>query len=151
VVDNHVTPSILSYILVKVQPLDDIPISLPGLPPNTLPIEAEKFTYTKKDGRTVTRTVTMTQYPVTSAYSITDYKSQGGTFPFVIADIAKPYTGFSANTSAYVQLSRATSLNRVSILRAFTREELTEPLPSDLVAELEWHREMAKKTKIDCL
>ena len=54
-----------------------------------------------------TRTVTRLQYPVTAAYSFTDYRSQGQTIPRVIADIASPPSGKLSLFNLYVTLSRS--------------------------------------------
>ena len=48
--------------------------------------------------------------------------------------------------SVYVQLARATSLNRLSIMRSFDPDDLRRPLPSELLDELRWQEEMARKT-----
>jgi ATP-dependent exoDNAse (exonuclease V) alpha subunit len=67
----------------------------------------------------------------------------------VIVDLKKPSgRGASAATSVYYQLSRATALNRVSIMRPFDIAELTAPLPPALVDELDWQEEMAAKTRL---
>lgn len=54
--------------------------------------------------------------------------------------------GVSASTSAYVQLSRATSLDRVSIMQPFNIADLSAPLPQELIDELRWQEEMAENT-----
>jgi hypothetical protein len=62
-------------------------------------------------------------------------------------DLRKPAgRGRSRASSPYVQLSRATALHRLSIMRPFTEDELREPLPSDLQAELQWQEDMALRT-----
>ena len=86
-------------------------------------------------------------FPVTLAYAITDFKCQGRTFNWVLCDIEKPRNGPTPTTSAYVQLSRATSLQHVSIMRPFDVDELSKPLPSELLEELRWESEMAEKTR----
>jgi hypothetical protein len=81
-------------------------------------------------------------------YAITDFKCQGRTFDCVLCDIEKPRVGPAPSTSAYVQLSRARSLQRVSIMRPFNVDELSMPLSPELLEELRWENlEMAEKTK----
>jgi len=48
--------------------------------------------------------------------------------------------------SAYVQLSRATALDRISTIRPFNEKDLWEPLSQELVEELQWQEEMARST-----
>jgi hypothetical protein len=142
---NHITASSHTYMLVKVLHDPGITISLPGLPTGVIPIEVAKFTHYKPHGGQVT----LEQFPVTLAYAITDFKCQGKTFNWVIVDIKTP-TGFGSGVtsamSVYVQLSRVTSLDRLSIMRSFDAEELRRPLPSELVEELRWQEAMARKT-----
>ena len=113
--NNYITASYPTYMLVKVLHDAGAPISLPGLPVDVVPIEVAKFTYYKPHGGEVT----LEQFPVTLVYVIMDYKCQGKMFTWVIIDIKTP-TGFGSGsasaTSAYVQLSRATSLDRLSIM-----------------------------------
>jgi hypothetical protein len=121
-------------------------VSLPGLPPNVVPLEvARPSTYHKPHGGQVT----IEQFPVTLAYSITDYKCQAKTFHSIISDLHKPRgfgPGFTPSTSAYVQLSRATRLDRVSIMRPFDEKEFSLPLYPELIKEPAWQEDMAKAT-----
>jgi hypothetical protein len=133
-------------MLVKLLHDTGFNISLPGLPPNVVPLEVAKaFNYYKPHGGRVT----MEQFPVTLAYAITDYKCQAKTFDSIISDLHKPSgfgSGFTPSTSAYVQLSRATRLDRVSIMRPFDEKEFSLPLDPELIKELEWQEDMAKAT-----
>ena len=132
--NNYITASCPTYMLVKLLQDPRAAISLPGLPTGVIPIETVKFTYCKPHGQ-----VSLEQFPVTLAYVITDYKCQGNTFRWVIVDIKTPAgfgSGPTSAISAYVQLSRATSLDRLSIMRPFDPEDLRRPLPSELVDEL---------------
>jgi len=135
-----------TYMLVKLLHNPDVNVSLPGLPVNVVPIKVDDFTYYNPHGGQVT----MQQFPVTLAYAITDYKCQAKTFQSIICDILKP-TGLGAglsapSTSAYVQLSQATRLDRVSIMRPFDEKELSYPIDAELEKELEWQEDMAKAT-----
>ena len=87
------------------------------------------------------------QFPVTLAYAITDYKCQGKTFESVIVNLKTPSgPGSSSPMSAYVQLSRATALDRILIISPFNEKDLWEPLSHELVEELQWQEEMARST-----
>ena len=87
------------------------------------------------------------QFPITLAYAITDYKCQGQTCRWVIVDLKRPRGGYSPISSPYVQLSRAKTLVSLSILRPFDPAELRTPLSKDLLAELEWQAQKAKETE----
>jgi hypothetical protein len=139
---NHIVSG-PQYMLVKIIHDTGRQIQLPGLPPSVVPLQKVKFTH----GRLQQTHVTFEQFPVTLAYAITDYKCQGQTYRWVIIDIRKP-TGRGKTTSAspYVQLSRATALYRLSIMRPFTDDELRDSLPLDLQNELQWQEDMALKT-----
>ena len=65
----------------------------------------------------------------------------------IIVDLKKPTgPGSTPHTSAYVQLSRATALNRLSILRPFQAEDLHQSIPMELMEELNWQENMAELT-----
>jgi hypothetical protein len=118
-------------------------IRVSSLPPSVVPLKAAEFIHNDGHGRSVK----IQQFPVTLAYAMTDYKCQGKTLEYVVVDLKKPPgRGVSAPTSAYVQLSRATSLDRVSIMRPFNVADLTTPLPQELIDELRWQEEMANNT-----
>ena len=126
------------YMLVTCPDLD---ITLPGLPRSVLPIQAKTFTY-----RSGKRKATFYQFPVTMAYAITDYKCQSLTFEQVVVDLKHPPTGFAAAASAYVQLSRCRTIDRLSIIRPFDPSELTTNLSRELSNELKWEEKMDLNT-----
>ena len=130
-----------AYMLVKVD--DRLNISVPGLPPSVLPIKPETFTYKVNPHKYAK----LSQFPVALAYAITDFKCQGQTFDFVLCDIEKPRAGPAPPTSPYVQLSRARSLQSVSIIRPFDLDQLSAPLPPDLLDELRWESDLAQQTR----
>ena len=132
-----------AYMLVKLKHDVGVEISFPGLPPSVIGIEPVSLTYNAGRGKAVT----YFQFPVTLAYAITDYKCQGQTFTWVVVDLKKPSGGYSPTSSPYVQLSRAKTRDRLSILRPFDPAELQSPLSKDLLAELEWQAQMAKETE----
>src|SRR5436190_8722661 len=127
-----------AYILVKVD--DKLNISISRLPPSVVPIAPVQFTYKIRPNKYVK----LRQFPVTLAFAITDFKCQGQTFDWVLCDIHRPRTGLAPSTSPYVQLSRARSLGRVSIMRPFNVDELSTPLPKELLDELRWEEDMAQ-------
>ena len=129
-------------MLVKLKHNIGIEIALLGLPPSVIGIEPQLSTYNAGHGKKVS----FTQFPITLAYAITDYKCQGQTFEWVIVDLKKP-CGRSPKSSPYVQLSRAQTRSRLSILRPFTIDKLTSDLPNELVMELEWQALKAKETE----
>jgi len=129
-------------MLVKLLHDVGIDVSLPGLPPSVVPIEAIEFRYDGGQGKHVK----LTQFLVTLAYAITDYKCQGQTFNWIIVDLKRPSSGNSPSDSPYVQLSRAKSLDHLSIMRPFHADELHAPIPIELLDELQWQEEMAMKT-----
>jgi hypothetical protein len=130
------------YMLVKLLHDPGTPVHIKPLPTSVIPINTDEFTHNYGHGRSVK----LEQFPVTLAYAITDYKCQGKTFPYVVVDSKKPPQGFAPASSAYVQLSRAIALDRVSVMRPFDITELTSPLPQDLLDELQWKVEMDRKT-----
>jgi hypothetical protein len=131
------------YMLVKLLHDREGQIRIPTLPTSVVPIKPKKFTHNKGHGKSAS----LEQFPVTLAFAITDYKCQGKTFDHIVVDLKKPSGGGpSAPTSAYVQLSRARALDRVSIMRPFSVSELNAPLPPELEQELAWQEEMEAKT-----
>ena len=132
-----------TYMLIKLKRDVGVEIALPGLPLSVVGIEPMSLTYKAGLGKAVT----YSQFPVTLAYAITDYKCQGQTFRWVIVDLKKPNGGYSPTSSPYVQLSRAKTLASLSILRPFDLAELRSPLSKNLLAEMEWQAQKAKETE----
>src|SRR5438046_7826894 len=93
------------------------------------------------------KAMTYSQFPITLAYAITDYKCQGQMFRWVVVDLKKPNGGYSPTSSPYVHLSRAKTLASLSILHPFHPAELRTPLSKDLMAELKWQAQKAKETE----
>ncbi|KAI6094486.1 hypothetical protein EDD16DRAFT_1503069 [Pisolithus croceorrhizus] len=52
------------------------------------------------------RIIKQQQFPITSAYALTDYRLQGQTIPYTIVDIAKPPTSVLTLFNLYVALLR---------------------------------------------
>ena len=117
-------------------------------PVNTFPLELSTLTFEVRKRRQLIRQATFRQFPVTFAYAITDYKSQGETYSNgLLTDLCKPLTGSTQAASLYVQLSRVQTIQQLSIMRDFDPEELRKPLPEDLIKELEWEEQMDQVTK----
>ena len=135
----HIGPP--AYMLVKI---DDRSIQLPGLPAGIVPLQPQSTSYSPSPNKGVK----LFQFPVTLGYAVMDWKCQGKTYTYgAVADLKRPATGFSPSSSPYVQLSRATHLHRISIMRLFDPDQLRIPLSNDLVGELKWQDHMAKQTR----
>jgi hypothetical protein len=130
-------------MLIKLQERPGASVIVPGLPPGVLPLEPVQFKY-RQHGRWAR----LLQFPVVLAYAITDFKCQGSTFSDgILVDLKKPVVGPSPSSSAYVQLSRATSLNKVFIIRPFDTNEFRKPLSKELLEELQWQETMFEITR----
>jgi hypothetical protein len=98
--------------------------------------------------------VTRHQAPVTPAWAITDYKVQGSTYDFITVDLHRPNRsskGGSAHRiycSYYVQLSRARSLQGLSLLQAITLEDVNAKPDKLLILEDQRIEQLAKSTEI---
>ena len=83
---------LLLYILVELQWTQAT--QLTGLEECVIPIEPRMQTFQVKceqsNGQQVTKTVKQCQFPMTAAYTFTDYHSQGQTIPYILIDIATP-------------------------------------------------------------
>ena len=132
-----------AYMLVKLKHDVGVEISFPGLPPSLIGIEPVSLTYNAGHGKAVT----YFQFPVTLAYAITDYKMSGSNVHMGRCRPQKAEWRLFPTSSPYVQLSRAKTRDRLSILRPFDPAELRSPLSKDLLAELEWQAQMAKETE----
>ena len=132
-----------AYMLIKLKHDVGVEIDLPGLPRSIVGIVPMSLTYKAGLGKAVT----YPQFPVTLAYTITDYKCQRQTSRWVVVDIKKLNGGYSPTSSPYVQLSRPKTLASLSILCPFDAAELRTPLSKDLMAELEWQAQKAKETE----
>jgi len=134
-----------AYMLVKVPGKH---FRLGHLPVGVFPLELSTLTFEVRKRRQLIRQATFRQFPVTLAYAITDYKSQGETYSNgLLTDLCKPLTGSTPAASLYVQLSRVQTIQQLSIMRDFDPEELRRPLPHDLIEELEWEQEMDERTR----
>ena len=80
-------------------------------------------------GKPLTMSVKRSQLPLTGGYTQTCYKSQGLTYKTAIVDLAS----VSVPASAYVMLSRLTSLSGLYFLRDFSLSNLNMPLSPKLL------------------
>jgi hypothetical protein len=83
------------------------------------------------------------QVPITPAWAITEYKAQGSTYDKISVDLHRKSSGASHKryTSVYVQLSRARSLEGLSLLQNVTLGDLQGRIDPELVTE---NRRLAK-------
>ena len=82
------------------------------------------------------KTVRRRQFPITTAYAFTDYRSQGQTIKAVIVDLAKPPTGGDLLIfNVYVTLSRSSGRDTIRILRDFDGRLLIKPVDHNLAIE----------------
>src|SRR5579859_1811715 len=111
-------------------------------PPGVFPLPTLSLTFSHSKQKAM-----FSQFPVTLAYAIMDYKCQGETyFNGLLTDLGKPLTGSTEAASLYVQLSRVQYLQYLSIMRDFDPAELHIPLPENLIDELKWEEQMDKMT-----
>ena len=108
--------------------------ALPDLEEGVIPI-ARISTKTQIRVNGKTRTVTRTQFPITAAYSFTDYRAQGQTIPYVVVDIASPPTSGLSLFNLYVALSRSSGRNTIRLLRDFDDETFLQAHVPELLEE----------------
>ena len=108
---------------------------LPGLEPGVIPIQRVSNAMQIRIGKSKTRTVTRTQFPITGAYSFTDYRSQGQTIAHAIIDIASPPTGKLSLFNLYVALSRSSGRDSLRLLRDFDDRIFMQCHEMELVEE----------------
>jgi len=94
------------------------------------------------------KTVTRFQYPITAAYSFTDYRSQGQTIPRVIVDIASPPSGKLSLFGLYVALSRSSGRETIRLLREFDDQIFLEAHEPELILEDERLDDLDNTTKL---
>ena len=88
------------------------------------------------------RTVTRTQFPITGAYSFTDYRAQGQTIPYVVTDIASPPTSRLLLFNLCVVLSHSSGRNTIQLLRDFDGKMFLQARMPELLEEDEWLGEL---------
>ncbi|KZT28110.1 hypothetical protein NEOLEDRAFT_1030682, partial [Neolentinus lepideus HHB14362 ss-1] len=98
--------------------------------------------------RTIKHTIHRCQFCITPAYAFTDYRAQGQTISFSIADIAKPPTGKLSLCNSYVSLSRSHGQDCIRLLREFDEEIFKQRHDPYLIAEDDRLDDLDLKTKI---
>lgn len=108
--------------------------ALPNLEDGVIPIQrVSARTQIRVRGKS--RTVTRTQFPITGAYSFTDYRAQGQTIPYVVVDIATPPTSGLSLFNLYVALSRSSGRNTIRLLRDFDDDTFLQAHVPELLEE----------------
>ena len=130
---------------------------LDGLDESVIPvkpvIKSFRIDCKSPEGKNITHTVRRQQFPMTTAYVFTDYRSQGQTIPAVLVDIATPPSGGLTLFNLYVALSRSSGRSTIRLLRDFDDELFKKGHCAELLAEndrlnelneetLKWWREM---------
>src|SRR5579859_7907034 len=111
-----------AYMLVQVPGKE---FRLGHFPVGVFPLELSTLTIEVRKRRQLIRQATFRQFPVTLAYAITDYKSQGETYSNgLLTDLCKPLTGSTQAASLYIQLSHVQTIQQLLIMRDFDPEEL---------------------------
>ncbi|KAK0215619.1 hypothetical protein IW262DRAFT_226575 [Armillaria fumosa] len=112
---------------------------LAGLEENVIPIQPVRQSMriqVQTRGRNwMNHTVTRRQYPMTSAYAFTHYRSQGQTIPAVIVDVARPPTGKLSLFNLYVALSRSSGQESIQLLQDFEEEDFLQGHDTELLME----------------
>jgi hypothetical protein len=98
------------------------------------------FTYKAGD---LKFTVSRSQLPLLPAYAYTDYKAQGRSLTKVLVDLS----GCRTLQSVYVMLSRAGSLQDITIVRWFPPKKITQRLQEEFRVEFEHLRKLDEDTK----
>lgn len=120
--------------------------ALPDLDEGVIPIQRVS-TKTQIRVRGKSRTVTRTQFPITAAYSFTDYRAQGQTIPHVVIDIASPPTSGLSLFNLYVALSRSSGRNTIRLLRDFDDDTFLQAHVPELLEEDEQLGELDTLTR----
>ena len=108
--------------------------ALPNLEEGVIPIQrVTSKTQIRVGGKS--RTVTRAQFPITGAYSFTDYRAQGQTIPYVVVDIASPPSSGLSLFNLYVALSRSSGRNTIRLLRDFDDKTFLQAHVPELIEE----------------
>ena len=111
--------------------------ALPKLEEGVIPIQRiSTKTQIRIGGKS--QTVTCTQFPITGAYSFTDYCAQGQTIPYVVVDIAAPPTSGLSLFNLYVALSHSSGWATIRLLRDFDDDIFLQAHVPEVLEEDEW-------------
>ena len=108
--------------------------ALPHLGEGVIPLQPVS-SKTQIHVRGKSRTVTRTQFPMTPAYSFTDYRAQGQTIPYVVVDIASPPSSRLSLFNLYVALSCSSGRGTIRLLREFDDDMLLQGHEPELIDE----------------
>ena len=126
-----------AYILVKL--LRTRATKLQGLDECVVPVEPITTTYRMKikttEGKVIQCTIQRRQFPITGAYSFTDYHSQGQTIHYVLIDIGPPPHGTLSLFNLYVALSRSSGRETIRLLCDFDDKMFQATHDSELLKE----------------
>ena len=113
--------------------IEDAGVKSHGIDSEFIPIfpVTTSFAYKASDG--VTYTISRQQVPLLPAYAFVDYKVQGRSMDLVNIDLQDCQT----LQSAYVMLSRATSLHSLCILRPFSSSRIYRRMAQEFRDEFE--------------
>ena len=138
-----------AYILVKLSRTRAT--KLDSLEDCIIPVQSTATNYrikiTTNDGKTLQRTVRRAQFPITAAYTFTDYWSQGQTIPYVLVDIAPPPTGGLNLFNLSVALSRSSGQDSIRLLRDFDDATFKKGHVPELMAEMDRLDKLDGQTK----
>ena len=134
------------YILVR---LERTKISkLSHLDDNVIPIEPMMISMElNMTGKSKSRTVQRTQYPITGAYAFTDYRAQGQTIPYSLVDIGPPPHGTLSLFNLYVALSRSPGRDHIQLLMDFDDKMLLKKHDPALLEEDKRLERLDQQTK----
>lgn len=142
IIEPNLTPA---YITVKLHGRPGI--KLDGLEEDVVPIIPTRKLYKiRKRGCERPIDVYRTQFPLTPAYAMTDYRAQGQTFAKVIVDIGKPPRApYLTPFNAYVAISRSKGRHGIRLLRQFEDRLFTTEPNKELLKEDKRLEELSQK------
>lgn len=136
-------------VFVKMREPHPDRLQLEGLDIDEIPIKplkgAASWSVGPK-GKSVTKSFPFTQIPISAAFAVTDYRSQGATEKTVIVDLEPAPKQKDTRAAAYVAASRVTGLNGLAVLRKFNKEVYTAGLPGELTREFAREKEAEQRT-----
>ncbi|KAJ2987983.1 hypothetical protein HDV02_005845, partial [Globomyces sp. JEL0801] len=98
--------------------------TIEGLPPNNILLKRVSSTETITLSCGKRFRLRRNQFPITEAFAITDYKSQGQTFPFAIINLAD-----GKGVSTYIKLSRTKNASNTFLMDGFRLRDLQIEYP----------------------
>jgi ATP-dependent DNA helicase PIF1 len=140
-INNHgERKAICAYVQV-----DGARIQAPGLPPDVIPIMAEKTTFNYKVADELTYYITRWQLPLLPAYAFTVNKIQGQSLEKAIVDLRSA----KGTQALYVMISRATALENLAVLRWFPSTNVDRRLSEAYRNEFERLQLLDERTNLE--